>query len=439
MHFDYIILFYGITFGIVLMTIVYTLIRYIYSKEIFYISYCFMQIFSLIYIAQYSGFWNILNTWKDLSLTFASLSALVFAINYFQGKFIPVMKNYKELLFNTLLINIVLLSSFYHYMLFEYLPYTIIYGILFISIVFNFKNSFKPTLIYVFGWSLFCFILFIFDFKNYYEQKGFMDLVLLAFAIEAILFTISVSYKYNDLKQEKKEYENMLLQQSKLAKSGEMIANITHQFRQPLNNLSYILINLKKKFVKNELEKEYFEKKITQANQQIEFLSKTINDFKEFYIPSKKREQFLVKEVISNVQTIFEEDLKKHNIVLNVDFKTNDDIKIFGIKNELAQVFLAILSNSRDVLKNIEKPEILIEVSASSAEVTISILNNGPKINQKDITKLFDPYFSTKKEGSGLGLFLSKQIIEESFNGKIEVSNNNERVCFSLIIEKDIN
>ncbi len=439
MHFDYTILFYGITFGIVLMTIVYTFIRYIYSKEIFYISYCFMQIFSLIYIAQYSGFWNILNVWKDLSLTFASLSALAFAVNFFQGKYIPQMKNYKQLLFYTLLINIVILSSFYHYMLFEYLPYTIIYGILFTSIVFNLKNSFKPTLTYVFGWSLFCFILFIFDFKTYYEQQGFMDLVLLVFAIEAILFTISVSYKYSDLKQEKKEYENMLLQQSKLAKSGEMIANITHQFRQPLNNLSYILINLKKKFTKNELEKEYFEKKISQANEQIEFLSKTINDFKEFYQPSKKREQFLVKDVILNVKTIFEEDLKKHNIALNIDFKTNEDVKIFGIKNELAQVFLAILSNSRDVLKNIENPEIKIEISASSAEVSILISNNGPKVDEKDINKLFNPYFSTKEQGSGLGLFLSKQIIEESFKGKIEVSNTNERVYFSLIIEKDIN
>lgn len=439
MYFDYNILFYGITFGIVLMTIVYTFIRYVYSQEIFYISYCFMQIFSLLYIAQYSNFWNMSGIYKEMSLTFASLSALVFAINFFQGKLLPEMKNYKELLLNTLLINIVILSSFYHYMLFEYFPYTIIYGILFTSIVFNLKNSFKSTLIYVFGWSLFCFILFVFDFKTYYEQKGFMDLVLLAFAIEAILFTISVSYKYNSLNEEKKEFENMLFQQSKLAASGEMIANITHQFRQPLNNLSYILINLKKRFLKEELEKEYFEKKIVQANEQIEFLSKTINDFKEFYIPTKKREVFLVKDAISNVKTIFEADLKKHNINLNIDFKTDENIKVYGIKNELSQVFLSILSNSRDVLKNIENPQIEIEVDSSSAEVVIKISNNGPIIEPKNISKLFNPYFSTKEEGTGLGLFLSKQIIEESFKGKIEVENNNERVCFSLIIEKAVN
>ncbi|RXJ65466.1 histidine kinase [Halarcobacter ebronensis] len=426
------------TFGIVLMTIVYTFIRYVYSKEIFYISYCFMQIFSLLYIVQYSGFWDISLPFRDLFLIFASLSAFVFAINFFQGKFVPIMKNYKELVFNTLLLNIVILSSFYHYMLFEYLPYTIIYGILFTSIIFNLKSSFKPTLVYVLGWSILCLLLFIFDFKSYYEQKGFMDLVLLAFAIEAILFTVSVSYKYDTLKQEKKEFENMLFQQSKLAKSGEMIANITHQFRQPLNNLSYILINLKKRFLKEELDKEYFEKKISQANNQIEFLSKTINDFKEFYSPSKKREIFSVKEAILNVQTILQADFKKYNISLDVSYKTDENIKVFGIKNELSQVFLAILSNSKDALKNVEEPKIEIEVNSSSAEVTILISNNGPKIEENNLSKLFKPYFSTKEEGTGLGLFLCKQIIEESFNGKIEVFNNKKRVVFSLLIEKAV-
>lgn len=133
-------------------------------------------------------------------------------------------------------------------MLFEYLPYTIIYAILFISVAFNLNQGFKPTIIYVGGWSIFCFILFVFDFKSYYEVRGFVDIVLVAFAIEAVLFTLSVAYKYNNLQKQSKSFENMLLQQSKLAKSGEMIANITHQFRQPLNNLSYILINMKKKF-----------------------------------------------------------------------------------------------------------------------------------------------------------------------------------------------
>jgi len=432
------ILFYGITFGILIMTIVYTFVRYLYSKEIFYVSYCFMQIFSLIYILAYSNLFEISNLIKEISLVLASLFALFFAINYYDGKFLPKIRNYKELFFNTFLFNIVILTAFYHYILFEYLPYTIVYAILFISIVFNLKQGFKPTLFYVVGWSVFCIILFIFDFKDFYIQQNYFDLVLIVFAIEAMLFTISVAYKYNDLKRQNKEFEKLILQQSKFVKSGEMIANITHQFRQPLNNISYILINLKTRFENNRLDKEFFDRKINQANEQLNFLSKTIDDFKEFYIQDKQKEIFLVKDSIFNAISILSADLKKHNIKLDLEFKTFEDIKVFGVKHELSQVVLSIVLNSIDILKNIENPEIFIKVSSSSAEVIIDIVDNGGGVKIKNLKKIFDPYFSTKKDGTGIGLYLSKIIIEDSFLGKLEVENEKDGAKFSIFIEKVI-
>ncbi|AZL53532.1 sensor histidine kinase [Aliarcobacter skirrowii] len=432
------ILFYGITFGILIMTIVYTFVRYLYSKEIFYVSYCFMQIFSLIYILAYSNLFEISNLIKEISLVLASLFALFFAINYYDGKFLPKIRNYKELFFNTFLFNIVILTAFYHYILFEYLPYTIVYAILFISIVFNLKQGFKPTLFYVVGWSVFCIILFIFDFKDFYIQQNYFDLVLIVFAIEAMLFTISVAYKYNDLKRQNKEFEKLILQQSKFVKSGEMIANITHQFRQPLNNISYILINLKTRFENNRLDKEFFDRKVNQANEQLNFLSKTIDDFKEFYIQDKQKEIFLVKDSIFNAISILSADLKKHNIKLDLEFKTFEDIKVFGVKHELSQVILSIVLNSIDILKNIENPEIFIKVSSSSAEVIIDIVDNGGGVKIKNLKKIFDPYFSTKKDGTGIGLYLSKIIIEDSFLGKLEVENEKDGAKFSIFIEKVI-
>ncbi|MEN5386965.1 HAMP domain-containing sensor histidine kinase [Aliarcobacter skirrowii] len=432
------ILFYGITFGILIMTIVYTFVRYLYSKEIFYVSYCFMQIFSLIYILAYSNLFEISNLIKEISLVLASLFALFFAINYYDGKFLPKIRNYKELFFNTFLFNIVILTAFYHYILFEYLPYTIVYAILFISIVFNLKQGFKPTLFYVVGWSVFCIILFIFDFKDFYIQQNYFDLVLIVFAIEAMLFTISVAYKYNDLKRQNKEFEKLILQQSKFVKSGEMIANITHQFRQPLNNISYILINLKTRFENNRLDKEFFDRKVNQANEQLNFLSKTIDDFKEFYIQDKQKEIFLVKDSIFNAISILSADLKKHNIKLDLEFKTFEDIKVFGVKHELSQVVLSIVLNSIDILKNIENPEIFIKVSSSSAEVIIDIVDNGGGVKIKNLKKIFDPYFSTKKDGTGIGLYLSKIIIEDSFLGKLEVENEKDGAKFSIFIEKVI-
>ncbi|AXX90481.1 histidine kinase [Arcobacter suis] len=430
------ILFYGITFGILIMTIVYTFIRYVYSKEIFYISYCFMQIFSLIYILSYSKLFEISSFIQEIALVIASLSAVLFAINYYEGKFFPKITNYKELIINTLLLNVVILTAFYHYILFEYLPYTIIYAILFISIIFNLKQGFKPTLIYVIGWSIFCILLFVFNFKDFYNQRGYFDLVLVVFALEAMLFTTSIAYKYNDLKNKNESFEKMIIQQSKFVKSGEMIANITHQFRQPLNNISYILMNLKKKFENKNLDEIYFDKKVEQLNSQVLFLSKTIDDFKEFYTKSKEKEIFMVKDAINNSITILSADLKTHNIELEISFETFEDIKIFGVKSELSQVLIAIISNSIDVLKNIKNPKIKINIFSSSAEVNICILDNGGGIKLKNIKKIFEPYFSTKEEGTGIGLYLSKMIIEESFAGKILVENKKEGVLFSLFIEK---
>ena len=430
------ILFYGITFGILIMSVLYTFIRYLYSKEIFYISYCFMQIFSLLYIVSYSKLFEISFFIQEMALVIASLSAGLFAINYYEGKFLPKITNYKELIINTFLLNVVILTAFYHYVLFEYLPYTIIYAILFISIIFNLKQGFKPTLIYVIGWSIFCILLFVFNFKDFYNQSGYFDLVLVVFAIEAMLFTISIAYKYNDLKNKNKSFEKLILQQSKFVKSGEMIANITHQFRQPLNNISYILMNLKKRFENKNLDEIYFDKKVNQANEQLSFLSKTIDDFKEFYTISKEKEIFSVKDAILNATMILSADLKTYNIELETSFETFEDIKIYGVKSELSQVLIAIISNSIDVLKSIKNPKIKIEVFSSSAEVIIKLADNGGGIKTKNLKKIFEPYFSTKEEGTGIGLYLSKMIIEESFAGKILVENKKEGVLFSLFIEK---
>ena len=432
------VLIFGITFGILIMTIFYTLIRYSYSKELIYLSYAFMQFFSLIFIISYSNLFFTNLFVQEIALLFATLSAIVFAIGFYEGRFFPTISNYKELIVNTILLNVVILTSFYHYMIFEYLPYTVIYAILFVSIIFNLKMGFKPIVIYVVGWSIFCFLLFVFDFKTYYIEQGFVDIVIVAFAIEAVLFTISIAYQYNSLKNQSKDFEQMLLQQSKLAKSGEMIVNITHQFRQPLNNISYILMNIKKRFENQNLDEKYFDKKINQANDQLQFMSKTIDDFSEFYKPSKQKEDFLVRQALENSITVLSANLKKRDIRLDFDFDANEDIKIHGIKNELSQVILALVSNSIEALNGIEDPYIKLYVKANEAEVVISVEDNAKGIKEKDLEKIFQPYFSTKTTGTGIGLYLVKIIIEESFDSKIEVENKKEGVIFTLFFEKTI-
>jgi len=147
------------------MSMFYTFIRYVYSRELLYSSYSLMQLFSLFYIAVHSGLFNIPVIYEEISLAFAMISALLFAISFYEGEFTPKIKNYKDLITNTILLYLVILSIFYHYILFEYLPYTIVYGILLLSVVFNLKQGFNPTVFYVLGWFILCILLFLFDMK----------------------------------------------------------------------------------------------------------------------------------------------------------------------------------------------------------------------------------------------------------------------------------
>lgn len=429
------VVIYGFTFGIVAMTIFYTLIRGVYSKEFIYLSYALMQLFSLVFILSYSQLFFSNDFLQELSLTFATLFAFAFAVGFYQGSFFPKINNQKELLGYTFIFILIVLTAFYHYLLFEYLPYTVIYFILFISVAFNYQEGIKPTFIYVIGWSLLCLFLYFTNFKELYIQQGYIDIVLLAFCIEAILFTLSVAYKYNELHNENKDYQQQLLHQSRLVQTGQMIANITHQYRQPLNNLSYILMNLSHAFKHHKLTLEYFDKKLEQANSQLSFMSKTIDDFKAFYTPCKEKKDFLVQDAIAKAITIIQAELKEKNIMLHFD-ATNEHITIFGIENELSQVVLTLLSNAKDALIHHQNPQIDIYLSSNSSEVMVCIEDNGSGIQA--INKIFTPYYTTKNKGFGIGLTMAKTIIEQSFKGRIEAVNTKKGAKFTLFFEKSI-
>lgn len=429
------ILIYGFTFGIVAMTIFYTLIRGIYSKEYIYLSYALMQIFSLLFIVSRSQIFFINDFLQELSLTFATLFAFAFAVGFYQGNFFPKINNQKELLGYTFIFISLVLTAFYHYMLFEYLPYTVIYFVLFISVAFNYAQGVKPTFIYVIGWSLLCAFLYFTNFKESYILHGYIDIVLVAFCVEAILFTLSVAYKYNELHNENKDYQQQLLQQSRLVQTGQMIANITHQYRQPLNNLSYILINLNNAFKNDKLTSEYFDNKLNQAQSQLSFMSKTIDDFKDFYTPSKEKKDFLAIEAINKAITILQSDLKQMNIELQIDV-ANEHIRVYGIENELSQVMVILLSNAKEALSNEKNPKISINLFSNSSEVIIEVLDNGSGLKNPD--KIFTPYYTTKNEGFGIGLAMAKTIMEQSFQGKIQAQNTKEGTKFTLFFEKSV-
>mgnify|MGYP002640503497 CR=1 FL=1 len=230
--------------------------------------------------------------------------------------------------------------------------------------------------------------------------------------------------------KESKLKDQQLLKQTRLAQMGEMISMIAHQWRQPLASISAIAGTLSLDVMMDEYKKEFFQERLDSISELSEHLSSTIDDFRNFYQPNKKVVTTTLKAVTTNAIKIVESSLHSDNIEIIYDYTDKEVISLYD--NEIMQVILNILKNTQDNFKekNIKKPQIKI----TTKDKLISICDNGGGIPVNIIDKVFDPYFSTKdnKNGTGLGLYMSKMIIEEHHNGKLRANNQNNGVCFTI-------
>ena len=235
--------------------------------------------------------------------------------------------------------------------------------------------------------------------------------------------------------EKNREKDRIMFQQARFAAMGEMIANIAHQWRQPLSELGILLFKIKDAFLKNDTER--FQKDYNDCKVVINRMSKTIDDFRDFFKPSREKSDFYIEDTVNEAIFIIKETLKSHNIKIN--FNNKQSIIINGYPNEILQVILNILNNAKDVLisKNVPEKKIEINISSSGNQVKISICDNGGGINENILDKIFDPYFTTKhsKQGTGIGLYMSKKIIEQN-GGSIEVINKKADACFMIKLPK---
>jgi signal transduction histidine kinase len=228
-----------------------------------------------------------------------------------------------------------------------------------------------------------------------------------------------------------RQKDQLLQQQSKLASMGEMIGAIAHQWRQPLNALNINIQNLEEDFEEGLIDQKFIEEFMTKNRAIIEFMSKTIDDFRNFFRIDKEKQHFFVEEVISDVLSIQSAQLKNHNIFVEV---SGDDFSIDGYKSEFGQVLLNIINNSKDAIvqNNIENGYIKIKLHNHQ----IDIIDNGGGIPQDIIERIYEPYFTTKEQGkgTGMGLYMSKMIIEGNMGGKMKASSNENETKVSIII-----
>ena len=230
-----------------------------------------------------------------------------------------------------------------------------------------------------------------------------------------------------------KEKQKMLFWQSRMASLGQMLANIAHQWRQPLTELSLSLFNMKKssKNKDNEKIKLYYKESL----EIISNMSQTIDDFSNFFNPNKPKEKFLLNSAIKDALVITRKLLQKENIVVDKEF---EQIEVIGVLNELSQVIINLIQNSSEAYKvnEIEDKKVFISVLENDKYAIIKYTDNAGGAESKTLDKMFEPYFTTKHQsnGTGLGLFMSKMIIEKSLDGTIEAKNCENGLEFTIKI-----
>lgn len=242
--------------------------------------------------------------------------------------------------------------------------------------------------------------------------------------------------------EKQREKENLLIQQSKLAALGEMIGNIAHQWRQPISAVSAIMMNIKWTALSQGMDKHFLDERMKEANEQLKYMSQTIDDFRNFFKPNKEKEYFDLKSEIKKAYKILQESLLYSNI--NLQIFSSNTITVYGYANEFSQVVLNLISNAKDVLleRNIENPRIEIHISQDDKYIYCEIKDNGGGIEEKNIDRIFEPYFTTKEHhGTGIGLYISKEIIQKHMQGTLEVKNieNGANFIISIPVKKDKN
>jgi len=234
-----------------------------------------------------------------------------------------------------------------------------------------------------------------------------------------------------------REKENLLIQQSKMAAMGEMIGNIAHQWRQPISAVSAIIMNIKWTAIEQGADKDFLDERMKEANEQLKYMSQTIDDFRTFFKPNREKECFNLKDEVQKAYKILQASLENQNINLQIYCKKV--ITVYGYSNEFSQVVLNLISNAKDVLieREIINPKIEIYLDEDEENIYCEVKDNGGGIDQKIIDKIFEPYFTTKEgHGTGIGLYISKEIIHKHMKGLLIAQNIENGANFKISVPK---
>jgi len=230
-----------------------------------------------------------------------------------------------------------------------------------------------------------------------------------------------------------REKDHLLIHQSRLAAMGEMIGNIAHQWRQPLNALGLLLSNIQDAYAHHECDQDYLDESVAKGQRLIGKMSSTIDDFRNFFRPDREKTRFSLEGAVRDALSVVETSFISSGITVALDVK--QEVSVMGFPNEYAQVVLNILGNAKDAIltHKVQNGRVEIAIGQDEVQAYVSIRDNGGGIEGEVMEKIFDPYFTTREKGTGIGLYMSKMIIENNMSGRIEVRNTHDGAEFRVV------
>ncbi|MBU1216778.1 HAMP domain-containing histidine kinase [bacterium] len=240
------------------------------------------------------------------------------------------------------------------------------------------------------------------------------------------------------LKQQKQE--RLMIHQSRQAAMGEMLESIAHQWRQPLNIIGLATANIETEYKLGVLNEKKFDEKMEIVSLNLQYMSNTIDDFRNFLNPERKFGSFNPQKSIGEVLNILDAQLQHNNILSKLIEESS--ITLYGVENEFKQVIFILLSNAKDAImlqlqkQIISQGTINIFIKQEKDEGVIEVCDNGGGVDEKILHSIFDPYFTTKSNanGTGIGLYIAKNIIESRMQGSLRAKNTEEGSCFTIRI-----
>lgn len=331
----------------------------------------------------------------------------------------------------TLIIGNIICTYLNEYSIYKQ-PYSLVISPLVVIGYFAHRHGNDAAKYFVISWTVGNLLLAVSDLNTFeiIEFHPEIPFDLIAGILDSIILSYAIFVKTRTIISEKEEQSKILIHQSKLATSGQMLENISHQWNQPLNRISAFIINMQAHIYAGQRDQKFLVEALEQSQLQLEYMANTLNDFTHFHSKDSEQQTFLASFVVEEVRRIIGLTLELKNIEFRI--QVTDDFSVHSFPNELSQVILNLVQNAQDELLSRKTENAYINIIINKN--TITVQDNAGGIDD-DISKyIFEAYFTTKDETSslGLGLYMCKMILSKYFNTQLNLEQTNDCTSFSM-------